>query len=241
LNAEHIAALASFAQRPAKTASALERRIAAEGQLWRFREAADDCGRWMQFGLDQVWDGPCFLRGCLLAYLEDRDAYESHSGNMLDRFRQTTSRGVADRTAKMYFLVPRSAEECRRAMPLVDHPLDAEPGRGWFNLLKGLAEYRSGNFDDAVGWLNKARDKEPSHIAGVATVELLLAMSHHRLGHAEQACAAFDRAKVIIDTKLFLPHSKDVFAGGPDWLICHVILREAEGMMTCDARATHPH
>ena len=99
-------------------------------------------------------------------------------------------------------------------------------------LLKGLAEYRRGHYGAAAECLEQSR---PYFVSGSvpakATATLLLAMAHHRLGHTEQARALFSEARQYMDREMPKAGAEDL---GPvnveDWLICHVIRREAEAV-----------
>src|SRR5437763_1938288 len=119
----------------------------------------------------------------MLAYLEERPAYEEHCRRMLERFVRTTSRTTADRTLKAFLLVPRSAEECRIGMPLADLAVNGEVTEHlpFFEMVKGLAEYRAGNLENAVTWLKKSLEHHQQD-GDRATVESLLAMCSHKSG-----------------------------------------------------------
>ena len=68
-------------------------------------------------------------------------------------------------------------------MPLVERAL----GDGaWFLMVKGLANYRAGDFKTAIEFLSQARDNPSDSRSGTATIHLLLAMSHHRLGQGTE-------------------------------------------------------
>jgi ATP/maltotriose-dependent transcriptional regulator MalT len=100
----------------------------------------------------------------------------------------------------------------------------------WFRMLKGMAEYRQGHLESAIEWLDQAlRSMDVDFSASRATALLFLAMSHHRLGHAEQARGALTDARALMEHG-FPKAGVDDLDVGPleDWLICHVIRREAE-------------
>jgi hypothetical protein len=65
----------------------------------------------------------------------------------------------------------------------------------------------------------------------VAAAEFFVAMGHHRLGHANAAREAFERARLIMETQVPKAGADDIGIGNlEDWLICHVIRREAEAL-----------
>jgi hypothetical protein len=94
-----------------------------------------------------------------------------------------------------------------------------------------LAEYRQGHDGAAVDWLERSRRSFTSRDAPRATVNLLLAMAHRRLGHAEQARGLFEEGKGIVDRDMPKATVDDLSGDGiENWLICHVIRREAEAL-----------
>jgi hypothetical protein len=127
--------------------------------------------------------------------------------------------------------MPDQAEQLR----LVDVALrtggdELSPNR--LRLLKGLAEYRRGHDAAAVACLEQSR---PYFVSGVvpakATATLLLAMAHHRLGHAEQARGLFEDARRLMDDEMPGAGIDDLAnVNIEEWLICHVIRREAEAV-----------
>ena len=56
-------------------------------------------------------------------------------------------------------------------------------------------------------------------------------MAHHRLGQIDQARSFFDEATKIIDIQLPKGDSGSLGEAWPDWIITHVLLREAEGLI----------
>src|SRR5262249_905063 len=96
---------------------------------------------------------------------------------------------------------------------------------------KGLADYRSGRYPEAI----RRMDQFPPDANGIhhdAIKFAVLAMAHHRLGHADDAEAARARAKAI------LAKMPDPARGQPfdrvswyDWLQARVLCREAEDLM----------
>ena len=56
-------------------------------------------------------------------------------------------------------------------------------------------------------------------------------MAHHRLGHAEQARDLLAEARGVMEQKLAKAGEEDLECSIiEDWLICHVIRREAEAL-----------
>ncbi|HEV8378238.1 MAG TPA: serine/threonine-protein kinase [Tepidisphaeraceae bacterium] len=226
LHDDYKAALSAIGYAPARTHAAIERRARAHSELGQFKEAIEDYTLCIE--LDPTQPVPWFYRGTLLAYLPDRGAYDRHCRDMLERFGQTTNRTTCDYVAKVYLLVPRSPDECRMIMPLVDRTMEGEdrPYLRWFRMLKGLAEYRSGHFEKAVEWLNMARADPPQQPIAVAHINLLLAASHHRLDHSAEGQIALKRANAILQPRL--PAFKtDVYNDRVEnWIACVMFYEE---------------
>ena len=235
VRADQLARLRALEPENPDTPAALHYRALIRVRTGRFDEADDDFARAIDLepGDHRRW----YYLGCLLAYTGRHDAYRAHCARMLERFGRTTDRLVADRVAKTYLLLPDPAADLSRPNELLD--LVLAPGANarhlaWFRMAKGLAEYRQGRFAAALDWLEQSRGGMTIRNApAMATTVLLLAMAHHRLGHAGQAEGLLAEAQQIIETHVPKAGADDLAAGLiEDWLICHVIRREAEGLIT---------
>jgi tetratricopeptide (TPR) repeat protein len=87
---------------------------------------------------------------------------------------------------------PSGQRETRRALQLVRDAVRREPNNGAFRHTLAAAQYRSGEYQDALTTLTQP----PPGIGGSTDPQALfvLAMCQARLGHAEAAAGAFDRA-----------------------------------------------
>jgi tetratricopeptide (TPR) repeat protein/tRNA A-37 threonylcarbamoyl transferase component Bud32 len=199
----------------------------------RFAEALPDFDKAIELNRADNW--PWFLRGCVLAYSGQSDAYRAHCRAMLRQFGDTTDRGVADRTAKTCLLVPDATDDLGPQLRLLDVVLtpgwDKTDERAWFRLLKGLAEYRRGHYEAAVGCLEGNGRAFGTYAPDRATSDFLLAMAHHRLGHAERARGLFNDARQYVRRELPEAGAQDLSTGVENWLVCQVIRREAEQLL----------
>ena len=204
-------------------------------QAGRFPDALPDFDKAIELDPTDHWRW--YFRGCLLAYTGRSEAYRAHCGEMLRRFGAATDRLIADRTAKTCLLLPGATPHLDRQLQLVNVVL-APGGEGshlpWFRLLKGLAEYRQGHHGAAVEWLEQTRPTFTSgSVPAKATATLLLAMAHHRLGEAEEARGLFDEARLLMDRQMPSAGIDGlVNISIEDWLICHVIRREADSLFS---------
>ena len=200
----------------------------------RFEEAIADYDKAIELDPRDHWRW--YYRGCILAYTGHTDAYRAHCRAMLLRFGGATDRYVADRTAKTCMLLPGATPDLGAQLRLVQVVTapgaveeSAEP---WFRLLRGFAEYRRGDYAAAVDCLEQGRPAfTGTFVPAKATATFLLAMTHHRLGHAEQARSLFADARLYMDREMRAAGAEDLGrVNVEDWLICHVIRREADAL-----------
>ena len=87
---------------------------------------------------------------------------------------------------------PESTRDPRRALPLARRAVELTPAQNIYLNTLGVVQYRVGQYAEAIATL------ERSLAAGGGQTDafdlFFLAMAHHRLGHREQARAAYDRA-----------------------------------------------
>jgi serine/threonine protein kinase/Flp pilus assembly protein TadD len=180
----------------------------------------------------------------LRLYLGDVEGYRRVCGEMLERFSHTADLAVAERTAQDCLLAPDAVPDLRPVMQLADRAVTGtqhHTGYRYFLLTRGMADYRAGQFANALDWLNQSLSlaREPrygSESELVARTYLFLAMAHHRLGHADQARHALDQARQRIQSTY-----KATSGGKPRTLevpLAYEISRkEAEALIQVKAKA----
>ena len=105
----------------------------------------------------------------------------------------------------------------------------------WFLLARGMADYRAGQFANAIDCLNKVlsmnRDTPYRTDRSLpATAYLFLAMAHHHLGRVHEARHALNQATELMEQPC-------PFAAGcrffhyPDWLRFQLVRPEAERLV----------
>ena len=167
----------------------------------------------------------------LLVRVADVDGYRAHCQHALRQFRATEQPLIAERMAKDCLLLPDSGVDMRSISQWADTALS--PGKPsddlpWFELCKGLAEYRSGQFASALDWSKKAM----SHPGGPPERDLeaclILAMAQYRFAQPNEARATLDKGIQIAQSKLPTLESGDLGGQWIDWLIAHALLDEAK-------------
>lgn len=194
----------------------------------QFAQAISDYSRAIELDPANHW--PWYHRACLLAQVGDHERYEAHCRAMLDRFGKSRERPIADRTAKACLLMLTSDSDLQVATELVDSALAGGEHSylSWFQMDKGIAEFRAGRNKSALEWLEKARGAVGVSPA-VVTIDMFLAMAHYRLGDAKQAIAVMKRGRELADRSILRIGIDDLSRDGlENNLICYVAIREAE-------------
>ncbi len=167
------------------------------------------------------WHGYAEL--CL--FVGDEAEYQRTRRELLTRFAATANPQVAERVGRACLLLPAPDDELQEAAQLIDRAVAANRSTypSWaypfFQFAKGLAEYRRGRFDSAIGIL-----QGPAASAMGPAPNLVLAMAQYRSGDQESARRTM--ASTVIDY--------DWRAASADQLeiwIYHVLRREAEAMV----------
>jgi tetratricopeptide (TPR) repeat protein len=167
------------------------------------------------------WDG--YLELCL--FLGREDEYRRVRRTILAKFSDTTDPSVAGRAGRSCLLIGGNDEETRQAVAMIDRALAADtstfPSRLsiYFQLAKGLAEYRQGHLQNAITILqgNPSRLPEPAP-------KLIVAMAQRRLGQIQDAQRSLASADTLLDW------TPDQATEGEAWA-CHVLRRQAEEMI----------
>ena len=144
--------------------------------------------------------------------------------DLLARFAATTDAGTAERTSRACLLGPATAEELRMAVTLADRAINADRSKNpgaypYYLFVKGLAEFRQGEFDKAISIMRGAA----SRALGPAP-RLVLAMALFRNGEAAEARRTLAAAVVAHNWRADQVRDQD------GW-IYHVLRREAEHLI----------
>lgn len=179
-----------------------------------------------------------YYLACLDLYLGDVPAYQDAARQMLQHFGGTTVNTIAERTAKVCLLTPQPVGEMKKLLQLTSQAMNTDPKDDtypWFALSSALAEYRAGQYEAASASLDKAASLKPA--SARASVDLLHAMISHQLKQPDRAGHFLQAAIVRIDSEMPKP-GVALLATPENWLICHILRREAEQLITGKSSAT---
>jgi len=180
----------------------------------------------------------------LLLEAGDVAGYQSRRQAALKSFLKPDGADVAGHVAKLALLAPLAGAELEAAGRLADLAAAAEYADGnlrWRQFVKGLAEFRRGHFANAIAWQHKVllanakralpgwtREAERNSSAAAYFV---LAMAHQQSRQIEQAQSALARGVEIVQTQVPPLATGDIGRDWPDWLIAHILLREAQALI----------
>jgi serine/threonine protein kinase/Flp pilus assembly protein TadD len=169
----------------------------------------------------------------LLVQAGDLAGYRRHCQLELRRFADTSDPITAERMAKDCLLLPPSPADFEAISKWVDTAVAAGAGHNcwvYFQLVKGLAEYRLGHFAEAVKWLQDAAANQstPAH---TVQAYMIWAMADYQL-------KKFDEARSLLAKGVKLAESDS----GGLWnhrLIAQMLIREAEALILQDTNGTN--
>ncbi len=217
----------------------------------QWKQAADRYGLLLQVdqldgsdasSLDHLRGGPIFIE------LGDTNTYERFRQSAIARFSQTPC-PFADRIVKICLLLPANDRLIESLNPLaeetVKHLAESDQGgdvftAAWRSVSLGLLEYRRGNYLKAVEWCRRCLAYPGANAPRTATAQVILAMSYHRLGRAEEAQAELAAGREIVENKF----KTRLDGGGPvqgfwfDWLFARILLRESISQLEASPRST---
>lgn len=169
----------------------------------------------------------------LCLFLGDENEYRRARADLLSHFGATADPTVAERTGRACLLLPASEVELAQAVALTERAASSGVGEDDFAypyrlFAKGLADYRLGQYDDAIALMNgkaaKAEYMGPSQ-------RLITAMAQYQNGQKDQARKTLAAAIASYDWS----ESK---ADNHDAWIAHILRREAEALIVPDMAAS---
>jgi hypothetical protein len=149
---------------------------------------------------------------------EDLSSYQSYCLNMLRRFEGTQDTIVAERVAKSVLFQKTSKE----ALPMAKKMADLAMKNDWphARFVKGLANYRAGNFKAASNYAEECLSLPKRNVFLDIQANLLLAMASNAQGDSANYKASLSKAKSQMENiKYYWFHNK---------VICQSLLFQAE-------------
>src|SRR5262249_19134815 len=107
---------------------------------------------------------------------------------------------------------------------------EADRGRKWFEITKGMVDYRVGRFGPAAEIIIRSPPSNELHRGALAYS--ILAMAQWRQGKVGEARSALAAAQRIVATKMPKTEEGQTFADDwDDWLHAEILCREAEELL----------
>jgi serine/threonine protein kinase len=208
-------------------------RLARHGHL---KEALSDFNRCHELGYTNTY---IFHRlASLLAITGDRSNYRRLCQEMLTKCKEENNPAICDVMAKDCLIIPPPSEqELTEAARLADRALAAPSNHfamPWFQLCKGLAEYRRGRPAEALRWAQKGLAGQGSSPERDALAYILVAMSEFQIGLGAKARTDLSRGAELANRPLPTAPS------WPDFIVARILLEEAEALINNESAATGP-
>jgi tetratricopeptide (TPR) repeat protein len=223
-------------------------------QVWREKASFDiSHGRWQEAAkalakvleLDPNEHYEWYQSAALHLQIGDMDGYRRHCREILRRFGQTDDPMIAERTAKVCMLLPDAVDDQKLVQQLAQRAIAGTEKHGfyhYFQLAKGIAEYRAGHFEQSMEWLPgsqkprvvRAENSIQATFINASTkalAHLFMAMAQHRLGQADEARETLAKATWLIDAQVRKWKPDDANMGDLDWFMAMIVRKEAEKLI----------
>ena len=171
-----------------------------------------------------------WLRAATVHALSGEEEYRRLCDEILSRFGETEDPVVAERIAKACLLLPPKNSHLEVASRLAEQAATQDPDHEfilWFDVTRGLARYRRGDFGGAVESCKKCQSGDPSNSAWrrAALAYFIQALAHFQSGENEAAREALERGRTLVDGH------PDLGSAWHDSLIAKILLDEVEGLV----------
>jgi eukaryotic-like serine/threonine-protein kinase len=219
-------------------AASLQVRAYLRARRGQFAEAAADLVRVRETNPDA--QGVWYQLAALLVASGQLDVYREHCRRSAERFGKTKEPRTADAIARICLILPESGADLEVVTQMADTAVvfTNHQAFNWFQLAKGLADYRQGRFAGAADWTKRLTgDAWEREVRGDNNKELVVqacmvqAMAHYRLKRITEARVAFAKGAEIDRTKLRKLESHDLGDAWVERIITSVLMREARGMI----------
>jgi hypothetical protein len=143
---------------------------------------------------------------------------------------------MAERTAKACLFAPPEEAYREAALSLADRASSLDRG-DWLTphlrFIKGLAEYRRGNYRDAAQWCRRALETRENPFSFLRIQnDFVLSMALAQLHDSVEAKAAFTRGAQLLKSESPRFEQPGPDGNWHDWLICRFLHEEAKTAVT---------
>lgn len=172
----------------------------------------------------------------------DTAGYERFRQILLNRFGDTSQPNVAEQIIKICLLTPAGTDTLDALRPPFDiverASLEAYANHtvstnAWRSFSVGLMQYRRGNYESALTWIDRSLAFRDSNNARITTCHLVIAMARQRLGRTGEAAESLQAAERLINR-----YDESDDAGRRrlngywfDWINNRILLREARTVL----------
>jgi tetratricopeptide (TPR) repeat protein len=207
----------------------------------RWRKAAERFAALVQVNQPDDWDSgtlDCLRHAPLLIELGDTPEYERFRKATITHHAGTENPLAAERVLMASLLRPADEGLLRQLEPFgeaagksleISSEKPEVDAAAWRALALALLEYRRGNFRQALDWGDRSLDYQHEVLARVASVQLVLAMSHLKLGQGDQAGDELSKSRSVIEATFARGLTAERKWDGYwfDWVIARILLTEA--------------
>ncbi len=216
-----------------------DQRAYAHSKLGQWRDCAADFAS--AFELNSKFVELWFVQAGALLMANDNEGYEQLCPQTLPQL--STMAGHRNRylAARICLLAPNEVTDAQRLISLAEEAVEGIPSAGHYRHVLGLAQYRAGQFDEAVRNLQRSMESVPKWTGHVCNW-FALALAHHRLGQADVARQWFNKAETWMQQTMGdAPFKSSDFKLHPhDWLAAHLLWREAKSVLDAGTGAQIP-
>jgi hypothetical protein len=208
--------------------------------LGRWKRACDQMAMVVQITDPRLWERTLdYLRyGPLLIESGDVTGYEGFRLWAISQCDGTTDPELAERVVKACVILPATKELLVKLEPLaavaeksfesLHEPFD-HLTFAWRAFSLGLMKYRQGDYAGSEAMCRRALSYDSRNDVTIASVNLVLAMNHLRLGQKDQARIELEGARATIENhKIMIENGVDVVWF--DWVFARILLREATAL-----------
>jgi tetratricopeptide (TPR) repeat protein len=179
---------------------------------------------------------------CLLLLTGDTAGYRRLCAKLVERYGNTTDFDEAHNLSRVCTLAEGAVADPARPVAWAEPPSERRPVP-WFSHAVGAAQYRAGQFDEAVRAFRKSQALAPTW-PGQCMNDAFLILAHARLGQSDDARRFLEKTdRWLADADRDLAAEQVGFPRRifpADWLIVQVLRREAARALANQTKSTEP-